>query len=169
MREVFQKYLYPLWPIFTFVIVVPGLFCSLTYNVPNEITSVTFKYLGLPLFVGFMYFGYKFLWDDTCNHLIAILTGVLATFFLLMIFSGHVLWVNHLIGTQQIITLEGKIIDLDSGTRGRGGKPHIFIESQEARIKMKIAVSYSDFPNYQIGQMYSQKWTKGSLGIIYRI
>ncbi|MDO1451298.1 hypothetical protein Q0590_33800 [Rhodocytophaga aerolata] len=76
---------------------------------------------------------------------------------------------NRFIGTQIEIFITGEIIDKDEH-RSSGTTRHYFeIYSRELNRAIEIKVTPSTYRSFEVGDLYKEKMTKGSLGYIYKL
>ena len=147
---------------------ISGILCVWHYRVPNGIESYTFKYLFPPFLILTFYLGIKKYKDRKEGELVRLFAFLVIAYFSYLAASGHVLWINHLVGQSEMIVLEGEIVYKDS--RGGGVRNRFVVVKQfDGDEEYKIGnLSKSTYMKYELGDTYSGKWQKGSLGIIYR-
>ncbi len=88
---------------------------------------------------------------------------------LIFISGGYVMGLNAMVGEQQQVQLTGEIVELDTYESTKGGMSYyVYIQTTHTNEPTKLDVSKRHFESLKVGDYFSESWSKGSFGLLYK-
>ena len=148
-----------------------GAFSSLaSYDVEaNKAHVLAFFYLGIPI-VGIFF--YLFLFKlPTFRSRVGTVSGSIYTLgfslILVVIGTGYVVLLNAWGRGQRGIQVHGKVVEL-AVSAGRHEGYYVTVVAESGR-KTELEIHRKEYVQRAEGQIYSQSWKVGALGLLYKL
>ena len=146
--------------------IIPIFLIETQHNVPFYFA---FKFLLLPIIVLAFYIGIKYKNIFFSNDKLSIknfLTIIAFTFVITLMSGSFISLINAIIPPQEKVIVEGTVIDKSELSGKRSKSKFITIKTTDEKIKWEV--DEQTYNSLQVGYTYSNVFTKGGLGIIYK-
>ncbi|WP_289031210.1 hypothetical protein [uncultured Paraglaciecola sp.] len=158
------------WAFLVYILV--GVAPTFMYDtILNESYVWAFKYLSFP--IGALCF-YVYLckvpeYLRKAGRVKGFLWASIITTMLILISGGYVMGLNAMVGEQQQVQLIGEIVELDTYESTKNGMSYyVYIQTTHANEPTKLDVSRKHFESLKVGDCFSEPWSKGSFGLMYK-
>jgi len=161
-----NKYINVFWVFYCLVAIYPILNYSYEFNKPFYFT---FKYVGLlATFIVLFTCIYKAKKQKAIVVVANFIEIAMVGSFVTLMSTGYILAINANIGTQKVTCIEGKVIDKWKDKQsGLVTTFNLKIETTTKQNKV-LNVSKSAYQKLHTDSIYSNCWTKGVFGLLYK-
>ncbi|WP_198435493.1 hypothetical protein [Moritella sp. F3] len=158
------------WVFLVYILV--GVVPTFMYDtILNESFIWAFKYLSFP--IGILCF-YVYLckvpeYRRKAGKIKGLLWTSIIAAMLILISGGYVMGLNAMVGDQQQVQLTGEVVELDTYESTKGGMSYyVYIQTTHSNEPTKLDVSKKHFESLKVGDYFSESWSKGSFGLMYK-
>lgn len=150
-----------------------GLIDYAHFVTDNGVFDYSFKYIALPAFVLCLFIVARAARKRPASSfkrifVVAALSPMLAAL-ITFISAGYFSYANMLIGKQEKVELQGTVIERSLSRGRRGGIYYSIYIYVKGKGDMSLNVSETEYQTLKISDTYNGTWTRGSLGVIYRV
>ena len=150
---------------FMLIAIIPIYIFEVAFNEPY---IFAFKYLTIPIFIVVYYiFWFKMpLWRSRNSILKGVFFSFLFASLAVLMSGGYVIGFNAWAGSQESIEISGAVTNLGI-SKGKNSTSYV-VTLNDQGLERKLEVNYTVYADLKIGEVYTDHWHKGSLGLIYR-
>ena len=141
------------------------------YHVDSAaLSSLVFRYLALPVTIVVVLLCARFLpgWGDPSERFTSLLLTLLFAGTAIVLSGAYVVGLNAWLGQQQPVELSGEITDMRVAHGRVSTSWYVTFRDNATGQTYTLDVGESSFIGLERGDFYSEQWTRGSLGLLYR-
>jgi|GEM_PF-1500833 len=135
----------------------------------NAAYSLVFRYLAAPIGIGVLLLCARYLpgWRDPVKRVGSLLITLLLAAMAILVSGGYVTGFNAWVGKQETLELSGVITDLQVSHSRVSTAYHVTFEDAKTEEVRRLGIGEEAYRRLAVGDVYSQRWNRGSLGLLY--